>query len=969
MTFRIILQLSGLLSCLCTGVALGQTLIGSAVPLPSSTSLSNELQAAQLIALNSQAFLTMANQKTWIQLKIAQHDWQLQLEPDPIFTTDYALTLSTPKGLKQQASQRIQTFSGKMSGAEQGTCRLTLAEGFIYGVFELENKTYFIEPARRFKQHFDKDQYLFYEAADVRLNPDGRCAGALYEEGKSMVEEATEKSAGECYTVDVAIAADYKMLQLFDADVSLLEKYVVANLNNVRSNYDNEFNHQIRFELSTTWVATCETCDPWGEDTNYENLLAIFRDWGNANGFAKNFDVATLWTGRVLDDNVGGGGYYGVLCGRLRYNVLRRYSENAGLMRALQAHELGHNLNARHDSINSLTIMSPFIRDVYEWSPMSKVSINNYFSSALNLPNCISPCQETAPAAGFFAFETQGCAPLNVQFYNTSSANATDWEWIFEGGMPATSAATNPSVSYKKPGIYNVTLRAYSLNGTNEVVKSALIEVKGPSKPAFTIEYQVGTTTAKFAATVAADSLRWHLGTNHTTILQSFSFDFQQDGNYPVTLVTYNECGTDSLTQFVNIVTPPMAGFSAANFIGCAPLAVQFNNESSANASEFFWQFNGGTPLTSTEKNPMVVFEKPGVYSVSLMAKNAAGEVTKRLSNLVQVNNLPSAGFSVKTDLNVAIFRNLSERGTVHYWNFGDGTTTNSTNPVHTYTIVGQYEVELIAKNECGSDTTVKTIEIFGLPPSAAFTADVQQGCAPLTVTFSDASNNEPETWQWYFPGGEPASSNEQNPVIQYLAPGTYAVELITTNFFGSDTLRQASYLQLADKPVADFNFIIENQQVTCLLVGEVQRAHDYFWNFGDDTTSVQPEPAHSYQTPGNYEITLIVRNECGADTIRKTVQIGTTSTQEAAWLQAFHLYPNPSDGHFYLQLQGTPQPYLRLRTLNALGQVLQQQTVDFYNGNCRQYFDFQYFAPGVYWLELQSNTGIVKKAFILQKS
>lgn len=968
MTFRIFLQLAGLLSCLSTGVALGQTLVGKSIPTSLDNPFSNELQAVQLIVLNSQQLLGFANQQTPFRLKMAQHDWQLQLEPDPVFASGYELTLATTKGLKKGISSSIQTFSGSISGAAQGTCRLTLAEGFIYGVFEIETETYFIEPARRFNRTLGEDHYLFYKATDILPNPNGHCAGALYENGKPLVEEATEKSAGQCYTVEVAIAADYKMLQLFDADVSLLEKYIVANLNNVRSNYDNEFNQQIRFELSTTWISTCETCDPWGEDTNYENLLAIFRDWGNANGFTKNFDVATLWTGRVLDDNVGGGAYYGVLCGRLRYNVLRRYSENAGIMRSLQAHELGHNLNARHDSINSLTIMSPFIRDVHEWSPMSKVSINNYFSSALNLPNCISACNETAPNADFFVVETKGCTPFEVQFYNTSSANATDWEWIFEGGTPATSAATNPLVRYEKPGIYNVNLRAYSLNGTSEMIKSALIEVKGPPKPAFTIDYQVGTTSAKFATTIAADSLRWHWGTNFTDISQSFVFDFQQDGIYPMTLVTYNECGSDSLTQFVNIVTPPLAGFSAANFIGCAPLSVQFNNESSANATEFFWQFNGGTPLTSTEKNPIVIFEKPGVYSVSLVAKNAAGEVTKRLSNLVQVNNLPSAGFSVKTDLNVAIFRNLSERGTVHYWNFGDGGTANSANPVHTYTVAGQYDVELIAKNECGSDTIVKAIEILGLPPVSAFSSNVQQGCAPLTIAFSDQSNNAPETWQWHFPGGEPAFSEEQNPVVHYLKSGTYAVELITSNFLGSDTLRQEQYLQLVEKPAADFSFIIENQQVTCLLVGEVQRVHEYFWDFGDGMTSVQPEPVHFYETAGNYEITLIVRNECGADTLRKMVQIGTTSTQEAAWLQAFHLYPNPNDGHFYLKLQGDPQPYLHWRILNALGQVLQVQTIDFYNGNWQQYFDFQYFASGVYWLELQSNTGIVKKAFILQK-
>ncbi|MFN7117879.1 MAG: PKD domain-containing protein [Saprospiraceae bacterium] len=969
MTLRNFLRLSLVWYCLWAQVAGAQTLVGKSIPNIPTDLFTDELRTVQVMVLNSQKFLELAQSGTPVHLKIGtEHDWYLQLTPDPIFSPDYTLTTATPEGIEKAWSSRVQTFAGVIDGVDRGKCRLTLAENFIYGVFEFEDRTYFIEPARRSNQSLGDDQYLFYEANDILPNANGHCAGALFEQDKGELLLPTEKTNRQCYTVEVAIAADYKMLQFFNQDVTLLEKYVAANLNNVRANYDNEFTHQIRFEIVTMWVATCATCDPWGEDTNYENLLAIFRDWGNANGFAKTFDVGTLWTGRVLDDNIGGGGYYGVLCGRLRYNVLRRYSENAGLMRALQAHELGHNLNARHDSTNAPTIMAPFIRDVHAWSPMSQVSINNYFANALTIRNCLSPCVETAPTADFFTFKTKGCAPLEIQFYNTSSANATEWEWTFEGGTPSTTTNVNPLVTYEKPGIYAVTLRVGNPSGENQVVKSAFVEVKGPPVPTFNINYQVGTTIASFSTAVVADSLRWYWGDNHTDTLKTVNFDFQQDGVYPITLVTFNECGADTLTQQLDIITPPQAAFSAANVIGCAPLTVQFNNESSANASEFAWQFSGGNPLTSNEKNPIVVFERPGVYSVSLVARNAAGEVTRRLSNLVQVNDVPSAGFSTRIDQNVVAFRNLSEGGMVHYWDFGDGTSANSTNPVHTYQTSGRFTVQLITRNTCGSDTITKPVEITGLPPTTVFTSETRQGCTPLTLRFTDQSTNEPETWEWQFPGGEPASSTEQHPTVTYAKPGIYSVQLVTSNFFGTDTLYEAFYLQLTEKPSVDFNYTIQQQQITLQLNDVVQRGWEYVWQFGDGNTSEQPEPTHSYESPGPYEITLIVHNECGADTTRKTVQIGTTRTQEANWLEELSLYPNPSNGHFMLLLKGAPQQRLHIRTLNALGQALQQQMVDFYSGYWQQYFDFQYLAAGVYWLEIQSDTGIVKKAFIVQK-
>lgn len=970
MTLSLLFRLNSLLlTCFWAGHIAAQSLAAKEIIHFDHTAFADELRQVQLFSINSSAFLGLAQAGNSIQLKLNEsHDWLLELTADPIVTPDYTITFSTKEGLQNSQSSRVLTFRGKIKGAVSSTCRLTLAEGFIYGVFKLKNKTYFIEPARRLNQSFGEDQYLFYESGDVLPNPNGHCAGALLEE-KFTTTDALEKSAAACHTVKVAIAADYKMYQLLGSDVSLLEKYVLAILNGVRANYDDEFNEEIRFEVNTLWVSTCATCDPWGEDTNYENILAKFRDWGNENGFNANFNIATLWTGRVLDDQIGGGGYYGALCGRLRYQVLRRYSENAGLMRALQAHELGHNLNARHDANDAQTIMVPIIHDVNEWSAASKVSINSYFNVALGLPGCIANCAApTTPVSDFFVLKTTGCAPLMIQFYNTSSADATTWEWTFEGGNPATSNKVNPLVTYAQPGFYSVTLKSSNTAGSAEITKTALIEVKGPPVTDFNIDYQMGTTTASFTTNVEADSVLWQWGTADSSKNNTVSFDFQLDGTYPIKLIAYNECGADTLTQLLNIVTPPQAGFSAANFVGCAPLTVHFNNESSANAVEFQWQFAGGMPATSTLRNPSVSYEKPGVYSVTLVARNAAGEVTKRLTNLVQVNDLPSAGFSSQKDVNVVTFRNLSENSTGHHWNFGDGSTADSTNPVHIYSTSGSFVVQLIAKNDCGSDTIVKNVEITGLPPATAFAANTQEGCTPFIVRFEDQSDNEPEEWEWHFPGGEPSASTEQDPTVQYNNPGDYKIELITSNFFGKDTLVLEHYLQVMGKPETDFDWNIQDQQVIFNLSNGIQRGWEYTWQFGDGNGSIQPQPDYAYQNAGAYTVELIAINECGADTIRKTLEIGLTATNQVTWLEECKLYPNPNDGHFYLSLQGKPQSPLLLRIVNVLGQEVHRQNVGFSVGKWQHFFDFQYLANGVYWLEMTGDTDTVTKSFFLKK-
>lgn len=58
----------------------------------------------------------------------------------------------------------------------------------------------------------------------------------------------------------------------------------------------------------------------------------------------------------------------------------------------------------------------------------------------------------------------------------------------------------------------------------------------------------------------------------------------------------------------------------------------------------------------------------------------------------------------------------------------------------------------------------------------AAFSADVTSGASPLTVTFSDDSTGNPDTWHWVF--GDGFTSSEQNPVHEYTEDGTYTVSL-----------------------------------------------------------------------------------------------------------------------------------------------------------------------------------------------
>ncbi|MBK7871300.1 MAG: PKD domain-containing protein [Saprospiraceae bacterium] len=544
------------------------------------------------------------------------------------------------------------------------------------------------------------------------------------------------------------MAADYQMLQLF-GNVETLENYVLGILNNVHTNYDEEFEHTIRFKAVTLYISTCATCDPWAPLTDYLQLLANFRDWSNGGGFEIIYDLATLWTGRVLDNNIGGGGYFGGLCSNQRYQLLRRYSANAGLMRALQAHELGHNLNARHDTDGSPYIMAPRIQDVHEWSSVSLNTINTYFNNVVNAQNCVSACDNlTAPQAAFITTSTSGCAPLTVQFINQSAVNANSWQWLFPEGL--TSFDKNPVATFTAPGTYKVQLVASNPIGFDTT--ETLILVKDRPDGAFSINSTEGSamiTTTNSSAD--ATNYLWRFGDGKTSTDANPTHIYTSDGNYTVTLIAQNECGNDTTTQSVNISTAPTADFSAQMTSGCAPLTVQFQNNASANATAFEWQFPGGVPSSSAAQNPSVNYLQPGVYKVILIVRNATGNAMITKNDFITVKGKPGAAFSFSQSENVVTFTNQSLNAQSYLWNFGDDSISNLPNPVHTFSNPGTYAVQLIAMNECGNDTLQQNVTLSGAAPLASFNSNIQEGCAPFTVQFSDLTNGNVTQRNWFF--------------------------------------------------------------------------------------------------------------------------------------------------------------------------------------------------------------------------
>jgi PKD repeat protein len=78
---------------------------------------------------------------------------------------------------------------------------------------------------------------------------------------------------------------------------------------------------------------------------------------------------------------------------------------------------------------------------------------------------------------------------------------------------------------------------------------------------------------------------------------------------------------------------------------------------------------------------------------------------------------------------------------------------------------------------------------------SANFASNNSSPCQGVAVQFSDLSTGNPISWSWTFPGGTPASSTSENPIVTYTASGTYDVTLTCADGSTNSTLTKTAYI------------------------------------------------------------------------------------------------------------------------------------------------------------------------------
>ena len=301
------------------------------------------------------------------------------------------------------------------------------------------------------------------------------------------------------------------------------------------------------------------------------------------------------------------------------------------------------------------------------------------------------------------------------------------------------------------------------------------------------------------------------------------TYTFTGTGNFRIPILathpSIENCNnTEEVFYFIEVRGKPVADYTFTH-TGCVLDSVRFFGQSASsngfNLNQWLWTYPDAT--TATIQNPVKLFLTPGIKSVNLRIVSTEGCVSDTTKN-VDISDKPLVNFTTTPPAvcqgTAITFTDASTyTGTtpisVSYWNFGDpasgvNNTSTLTNPTHTFSTYGTYNVKHTAGlgASCLGDTITKIVTVYA-PPTTSFT--MPAGCLPAsgivqfnsTASTPDGQAVTGHAWNFGDPGsGVNNTSTLANPTHAYPTFGSYTITYTATTVNGcsKDTTVNATF-------------------------------------------------------------------------------------------------------------------------------------------------------------------------------
>ena len=495
-------------------------------------------------------------------------------------------------------------------------------------------------------------------------------------------------------------------------------------------------------------------------------------------------------------------------------------------------------------------------------------------------------------------------------------------------------------------------------------------------------QYTVGTATPNGIPVSLYDSSwtpgtiinwNWTISNGQTSISQNPVFNFTSGGNYYVCLtITAAYLGATCTstycdTIYVNTLPPACnANFNA----NVSPQGVLFSGAGGSNVS-WVWSFGDGT--SGTGSSVFHTYSAPGTYTACLTVVDASGLTCNSCQTVVVPTSAGCQAYYTAAQVPGTTqynFTNQSQGNATYFsWSFGDGNTSNSQNPTHTYNIAGNYVVCLtIIDSIAGcSDTYCDSLIVGGgILCDATFSFQT----SPAATVFI-ANNQSNATYSWDFGDGTTGTTSIMTHI--YTNPGTYNVCLTATNSNGV-SCTSCQTVTITSGAGCSSNFAVypdttlQHTYIAYNLATGVGPL-SYVWNWGDGTSSNTAYPSHTYAAAGTYTICLTITDATGCTNttcyqfallrlsstpVTINVVQGTTGVTENNLLQSLMVGPNPAKEYTNVNFNITNDTEVQYSVKNLAGQTVFSSISTIYStGSHKIELNVSEYPAGLYLLEI----------------
>ena len=499
--------------------------------------------------------------------------------------------------------------------------------------------------------------------------------------------------------------------------------------------------------------------------------------------------------------------------------------------------------------------------------------------------NCSSVLYDTvrvfeSPEADFIA--ANACIGSPVSFIDQSTHGngdpIIDWDWDFGDGNG--SNAQHPIHNYAVDASYNVSLQVNTANCTSSIVKPITLHPV-PSAIIFAPDTS-GCTPLQIAFqnfSTVSNSYRWDFGDGSpidTSVAPTHTFVNNSTTNQVFTvrlIAETNEGCADTSYQQILVYPPATGTFTHNGTPDCGPMLVQFVNTSSG-GTNYAWDFGDGSPI-SNAPNPAHLYQNKTafieIFQASLIVTSARG-CTDTISQPITVYPEPDFDFTMTPDEGctpLSVDFNVITNGN-YQWDFDDGTSSTLQSPTHVFShnnlFNTTYRVQLIGTSSFGCTDTVEKNVVVKPNPVADFDIDIDEGCGPLTINFTNQSNMA-SSFQWNYGDGNTSTTSQTNHTYTFVNLSSEDIErVITLTAIANNgcTAEFKDTITVFGKPIAAFDEPPAQCHPSLVnFVNRSQFASSYQWNFADGSPIENGvTPSHQFNNISDTNLTYLVSLE-----------------------------------------------------------------------------------------------------------